>query len=279
MKRIHIFFTALISLVLLSTALVTAQPRHHGQHPFFENLTAEQQQILHETIKDMREQGASREEIHEAVKELFDEWGIEMPERPGHHQGPGFGDQLTGEQKETLKNTIRELREQGASRKEIHAAVKELFEAWGIEMPQRPPGSFDLPEGTKQELRQYIRSLRKQGLSRQEIREAVREWLQEHGETVKTENSGIKAYNAPNPFNPSTRINYSLDEPAQVSVKIFNINGQLIRSYEPGVQSSGSHSIQWNGLDEAGQRVTSGTYLYHVTIGDESITNRMLLLK
>ena len=90
---------------------------------------------------------------------------------------------------------------------------------------------------------------------------------------------GVKSYNAPNPFNPSTMINYTLDEPSEVNIRIYNINGQLVRSFDQGYQSTGMHSIQWSGQDDSGDQVPSGTYLYQIQAGDAVSTKHMVLLK
>ncbi|MDZ7723333.1 MAG: FlgD immunoglobulin-like domain containing protein [candidate division KSB1 bacterium] len=251
-----------------------AQP-HQGRHFLNENLTEEQQQMIRETVQNLRDQGASREDIHAAVAELFESWGLKLPERPGRGHGPQFH-QLTEQQRETLKSTIQDLREQGASREEIHKAVAELFESWGLERPKRLK---DLSRIEKKQLRQYIRSLRKQGLSRQEIRAAVREWLQGLNKATEMNDDNFETFNAPNPFNPSTTITFSLDEPSEVRIKIFNIKGQLIQSFDQGMQNTGSHRILWNGVNETGEQVPSGTYLYQIQAGDKVSSKQMLLLK
>jgi hypothetical protein len=86
--------------------------------------------------------------------------------------------------------------------------------------------------------------------------------------------------NYPNPFNPTTRIDYSIAAPGNVSVAVFNMLGQKVTTLVNGNQSQGAHSIEWNGHDEHGLPLSSGTYLYEVSInGEPSGTRRMILLR
>lgn len=68
--------------------------------------------------------------------------------------------------------------------------------------------------------------------------------------------------NYPNPFNPSTFIRYSLPIDASVSLEIFDIMGRKVRSLLDGGKSAGYHTVVWNGRDNVGKDVASGTYLY-----------------
>lgn len=68
----------------------------------------------------------------------------------------------------------------------------------------------------------------------------------------------------PNPFNPSTSIAFSLDQPGRASVVVFDTRGRSVRSLIDGPLAAGSHSITWDGTDEVGGRVASG--VYHVRL-------------
>jgi hypothetical protein len=87
------------------------------------------------------------------------------------------------------------------------------------------------------------------------------------------------AQNYPNPFNPTTTINYELSKWQQVSLSIFNINGQLVRTLVNAQQGPGNYSIIWDGLNENGHHVSSGIYFYKLSTEKETLTKRMLLLK
>lgn len=86
----------------------------------------------------------------------------------------------------------------------------------------------------------------------------------------------------PNPFNPSTQINYALPTEANVTLKIYNLVGQEIRTLVNGAQSAGQHAVTWNAKDNFGRDVPSGIYLYRIEVsGQQSFTmaRRVTLLK
>ncbi len=85
--------------------------------------------------------------------------------------------------------------------------------------------------------------------------------------------------NYPNPFNPTTVISYSLPRSAEVSIEIYNILGQRVRTFSQGLQNAGTHSVTWNARDDHGKEVASGVYFYKITAGDFSTSKKMLLLK
>jgi len=85
--------------------------------------------------------------------------------------------------------------------------------------------------------------------------------------------------NYPNPFNPTTVIGYNLPVQSDVSLEIYNILGRSIKSFEICNQSSGEHSITWDGTDDYNNRVASGTYLYMLRAGDKKQSRKMVLIK
>ncbi len=85
--------------------------------------------------------------------------------------------------------------------------------------------------------------------------------------------------NYPNPFNPETTISYNIPKKGNVTVDIYNIKGQKVKSLLKEEQDAGKHSIIWKGNNDKGQKVSSGTYLYRVKSGDEEIVNKMMLVK
>lgn len=85
--------------------------------------------------------------------------------------------------------------------------------------------------------------------------------------------------NYPNPFNPVTTIAYSVPSRTEVTVEIFNVLGQGVRTLVHETKSAGTYHAEWNGLDDAGLPVSTGVYLYRFTAGDTVQTKKMLLLK
>jgi len=87
--------------------------------------------------------------------------------------------------------------------------------------------------------------------------------------------------NYPNPFNPTTTIRYSLagKEPTQTELSIFNILGQRVRTLVDEPQSAGYYSVEWDGKDESGQKVASGTYFYRLVSGGFVEVRKMLLVE
>lgn len=91
--------------------------------------------------------------------------------------------------------------------------------------------------------------------------------------------------NYPNPFNPITKIRYELPEVSQVQISIYDVSGRLIKQVFNGQKEAGYHSIEWNGTDLNGKKVSSGVYLYRIAAknlktGSEFIqTKKMILLK
>lgn len=84
--------------------------------------------------------------------------------------------------------------------------------------------------------------------------------------------------NYPNPFNPSTSIRFSLEKPDFVDLSIYNLKGQLIKSYSNFYQT-GRHSIVWDGFTKDRKFAPSGFYLFKMETSDYSSTGKMLLIK
>lgn len=87
------------------------------------------------------------------------------------------------------------------------------------------------------------------------------------------------AQNFPNPFNPTTTIKFGLPEASQVTVKIFNMIGQEVKTLVNEFKNAGTYSVTWNGDNESGKKITSGVYIYRVTAGNNVQTMKMILMK
>jgi len=88
------------------------------------------------------------------------------------------------------------------------------------------------------------------------------------------------AQNYPNPFNSSTTIRYSVKAayPVQVKLKIFNIAGREVRELVDKAQSTGSYFVTWDGCNNGGEEVSSGIYMYRLSLGDGATSQRKMLL-
>jgi hypothetical protein len=86
------------------------------------------------------------------------------------------------------------------------------------------------------------------------------------------------AQNYPNPFNPKTTIALALPVASDYTVAIYNIAGQLIRTYS-GYANAGVVSIVWDGTDASGNQVASGMYFYKAQASQFSATKKMVLMK
>ena len=116
------------------------------------------------------------------------------------------------------------------------------------------------------------------------------------GDTIP-EIKQYSVHNYPNPFNPTTTIEFRIpkfsgsesnsfsgvnsrgDNLQKVSIEIFNIKGQKVRSLVKDNFAPGIHRAIWNGKDDIGKNVGSGVYLYRIQAGDYSATKKMLLMK
>lgn len=83
----------------------------------------------------------------------------------------------------------------------------------------------------------------------------------------------------PNPFNPVTTINFQVPKSSRVTIKIFDMLGRQVRmlveeDYEPGF-----HAVEWDGKDDAGRQVATGTYLYMMKAGDFVKVRKGMLVK
>ncbi len=85
--------------------------------------------------------------------------------------------------------------------------------------------------------------------------------------------------NVPNPFNPSTTIQFAIPKSGNVKVEVFNMLGQKVRTLLDDYEKAGYKRVEWDGNDQNGSSVASGVYLYRMSSGDFTETKKMLLLK
>jgi hypothetical protein len=90
--------------------------------------------------------------------------------------------------------------------------------------------------------------------------------------------------NFPNPFNPETWIPYRLSKVGDVTIRIYNIAGQLVRTIDLGRKEAGSYTAReraayWNGNNSLGEQVAGGVYFYHIQSGSFHATKKMVIVK
>ncbi len=99
----------------------------------------------------------------------------------------------------------------------------------------------------------------------------------EHVEDIPQINS--LAQNYPNPFNPETSIAFTTKEAGNVSIDIYNVKGQKVKTLLNDYRNAGNHSVVWNGRDDNNKAVASGLYFYKMRNGKFSSTKKMILMK
>jgi hypothetical protein len=87
------------------------------------------------------------------------------------------------------------------------------------------------------------------------------------------------AQNAPNPFNPRTSIAFALPRDGWVELTVHDLRGRLVRTLERGSLAAGHHTVVFDGSDDGGRRLASGTYIYRLRTAEELLTKRLTLVK
>ena len=96
----------------------------------------------------------------------------------------------------------------------------------------------------------------------------------------RIQNSEFRIYqNSPNPFSQSTIIKYQLTQAGKTTLKIYNIQGQLVRVLVNEDKKVGSYEVQWNGRDNNNNAVSNGIYIYKLNMGEKSIAKKMTLIR
>jgi len=85
--------------------------------------------------------------------------------------------------------------------------------------------------------------------------------------------------NYPNPFNPTTTISYSLAQPGNVELAVYNIKGQKVKTLVCEKKEAGQHQVIWDGTNNSHSTVSSGIYFYRLASGKKILNKKMLLLK
>jgi len=149
--------------------------------------------------------------------------------------------------------------------------------------PQAAPSAFVVNAGMTAERVQHALDILKHANDGSPAWQHAITKLEQLLDTFIPEKSALLA-NYPNPFNPETWIPYDLSEPADVTLTIYAVNGQVVRALALGHQPAGiyqgkSRAAYWDGRNRLGEPVASGVYLYTLTAGDFTATRKMLIRK
>ena len=98
-----------------------------------------------------------------------------------------------------------------------------------------------------------------------------REFIPPHGAVLEQ--------NRPNPFNPETIIDYTLEESGLVEVAVYGLNGRRVRTLVNDRRSPGRYSVLWDGKSEDGTPVSSGVYLCRMIFDGKETTRKLVLIK
>jgi PKD repeat protein len=90
---------------------------------------------------------------------------------------------------------------------------------------------------------------------------------------------GVSSAASPNPFKPETTIRYSVPGSGPVSIRVFSVNGALVRTLREQTGTPGSYEVRWNGRDDGGRTAPSGIYFVSVQQGFETSTTRVVLAR
>lgn len=86
--------------------------------------------------------------------------------------------------------------------------------------------------------------------------------------------------NAPNPFNPSTQIAFKLEAEQRATLRIYDESGRLVRTLlDDAALAAGDHLLTWDGRNQRGELESSGVYLYKLTVGDQTLARKMVMVR
>jgi len=98
-------------------------------------------------------------------------------------------------------------------------------------------------------------------------------------DVAKSGSSSISSAAAPNPFKPETNISYTLRDSGPVSIRIYSVNGQLVRTLREDTATPGAYEVRWNGKDDGGRTAPSGIYFVSIKQGSESSQTRIVMAR
>jgi hypothetical protein len=84
---------------------------------------------------------------------------------------------------------------------------------------------------------------------------------------------------APNPFNPATTMRFNLPVAGHAELKLFDVQGRVVRTLIDGHRAAGQNEVRWDGRDQSGRQVASGTYYARLVAADQSSVKSLVLVK
>ena len=108
-----------------------------------------------------------------------------------------------------------------------------------------------------------------------------KDFLAQYSEGYKSVPTSFNVSNAyPNPFNPVVNINYELPQESNVTAVIYNVLGQQVKTIHLNeLKETGYHKLQWHGLNNLNQQVSTGIYFLKMFTGTKQITQKLVLIK
>ncbi len=113
------------------------------------------------------------------------------------------------------------------------------------------------------------------------LMQGVIDWMSPVGAAVGDDlpHAVVGLENIPNPFNPMTSIRFSLEAETQVSLEVYDVKGRLLRTLANGPRQPGDHQVNWDGRDDAGRVLPSGTYFCRIESGEDVESLKMMLVR
>jgi hypothetical protein len=96
---------------------------------------------------------------------------------------------------------------------------------------------------------------------------------------VKGGPAAVRSFASPNPFNPETAIMFTVRNSGPVSVRIYSLEGRLVKTLKDDYTQAGTHEVRWNGTDNGGRHVPSGMYFVKTEAGADKSVFKLSLLK
>ena len=97
--------------------------------------------------------------------------------------------------------------------------------------------------------------------------------------TVAPTGTDVLYQNAPNPFNPETMIRYSVAQAGPVTIRIYNVQGALVRTLVDRQHVPGNYRVRWDGTDDIGNHLSSGVYFYRLETRTATDSKKLIMLK